>query len=157
MEDLGQILSLLRERAKSKQRCNEPPRQALLVSATLSEGVESLAKLSLVDPLTISANKQEEKPQGAPSENTLATIQTPQQLSQNYVIVGAKQRLIVLAATLRRCIATKSNKTVVFMLSCASVEFHHWLLSNTVIIPSPGINSHVCCSGCRVAALTLNR
>lgn len=72
IEDLTTILELLTKRAKP----GHPARQTALVSATLSEGVTTLAGLSLRDPLTVSwkASDEEERI-------------VPRQLEQRFLVV----------------------------------------------------------------------
>eukprot|EP00658_Telonema_sp_P-2_P013612 TRINITY_DN15158_c0_g1_i3.p1 TRINITY_DN15158_c0_g1~~TRINITY_DN15158_c0_g1_i3.p1 ORF type:complete len:418 (+),score=88.31 TRINITY_DN15158_c0_g1_i3:142-1395(+) len=124
MEDISAILRIIFERTRHDQ----PRRQSVLVSATLSEGVSKLAGLSLQDPVTVTGSTATSQG-AAPDSEGLAQYVMPKQIKQEYYVIGAKQRLIVLIAALRQRVAVRA-KTVVFMLSCASVDFHEWVLAN---------------------------
>jgi ATP-dependent RNA helicase DDX31/DBP7 len=90
-----------------------PPRQTVLVSATLPSQLQRLRELSLRDPVLIGEMQDEE-------------FSVPPQLVQRYVVVPAKWRLAALAALLRRCLADIENaKCIVFINCCLSVDFHY--------------------------------
>ena len=105
-------------------------RTTVMCSATMKMGVQRLGEISLkdavhikadpgtsVDTHDVSGNKQEEKE---------AAFLAPAQLKQSYVVVPPKQRLVTLAALLKRTFSRKGTvmKAIVF-LSCAdSVDFH---------------------------------
>ena len=101
-----------------------------MCSATLKMGVQKLGEISLKDAVHIKTdpgtsidtenaarNKQEEKE---------TAFLAPAQLRQSYIVVPPKQRLVTIAALLKRTFARKGSvmKAIVF-LSCAdSVDFH---------------------------------
>lgn len=105
-------------------------RTTVMCSATMKMGVQRLGEISLKDAVHIKAdsgtsidtqntteNKQEEKE---------TAFLAPAQLKQSYIVVPPKQRLVTLAALLKRTFARKGSvmKAIVF-LSCAdSVDFH---------------------------------
>lgn len=108
-------------------------RTTVLCSATMKMGVQKLGEISLKDAVHIKAD--------AATPQSTVTLQgnseerqhqkekaflAPAQLKQSYVVVPPKQRLVTLAALLKRTFARKGSvmKAIVF-LSCAdSVDFH---------------------------------
>lgn len=94
-----------------------PPRQTILVSATLHQQLKTLQELSLHDPITIGEIKDEE-------------FSVPSTLIQRFVQVDAKWRLPVLAALLRRCsIDIENMKCIVFINCCSAVDFYYTFFS----------------------------
>lgn len=92
---------------------NLPPRQTILVSATLHSQLQRLQELSLHDPVTVGEMEDEE-------------FSVPTTLIQRYVQVEAKWRLPALAALLRRCSVDIENmKCIVFINSCLAVDFYY--------------------------------
>lgn len=104
-EDMNQILKLTSHR---KQTC--------LFSATLPQKVESLAKLSLRNPIMVEARGSEE-------ESMSATVAG---LKQGYVVCPADERFKLLFTFLKK---NKGKKIMVFFSSCNSVKFHDELLN----------------------------
>lgn len=89
-----------------------PPRQTVLVSATLHNDLSKLTELSMNDPVTVGEMRDEE-------------FSLPAQLRQRFVVVPAKWRLATLAALLRmRLHEEEEAKVIVFMNCCLSVDFH---------------------------------
>ncbi|MCO5589573.1 hypothetical protein L7F22_043541 [Adiantum nelumboides] len=106
-------------------------RRTILCSATLDEGVQVLAGKSLHDPKLIRSDTSKESENEASegqfesNETKNAAIAAPAQLSQYYVIVPPKQRLIILLALLRRSISMSKTAKIMVFLSCTdSVDFH---------------------------------
>lgn len=106
-------------------------RRTILCSATLDEGVQVLAGKSLHDPKLIrsdtSKESEQEADQGQSSSDEIknAAIAAPAQLSQYYVVVPTKHRLIILLALLRRSISMSKTAKIMVFLSCTdSVDFH---------------------------------
>ncbi|KAH9931522.1 DEAD-domain-containing protein [Fomitopsis serialis] len=83
-------------------------RQTLLFSATQTDSVVSLARLSLTDPVSIGV---------AESSSSLAT---PASLQQNYVVTTLDQKLSLLWSFLKSHLQAK---TLVFLSSCKQVRF----------------------------------
>ncbi|PWN38440.1 DEAD-domain-containing protein, partial [Meira miltonrushii] len=104
-------------------------RRTILCSATLDEGVQVLAGKSLHDPKLIrsdaSKEAESETEESTSDGNKNAAIAAPAQLSQYYVIVPTKQRLIILLALLRRSISMSNTAKIMVFLSCTdSVDYH---------------------------------
>lgn len=90
-----------------------PPRQTVLLSATLPPQLKELAELSLSDPVSVGTMKSED-------------FSIPPTLCQRFVVVRPKWRLTALAALLRRCVNDIPNmKAIVFINNCLSVDFHY--------------------------------
>lgn len=105
-------------------------RRTILCSATLDEGVQVLAGKSLHDPKLIRSDASKEGESETETNETSdgtknASIAAPAQLSQYYVIVPTKQRLVILLALLRRSISMSKTAKIMVFLSCTdSVDFH---------------------------------
>ncbi|KAF9229994.1 P-loop containing nucleoside triphosphate hydrolase protein, partial [Melanogaster broomeanus] len=122
----------------------ERRRRTILCSATIREDVQKLAGTALVNPIMIKAFDIE-KPQpsdpshplGASSGSGLSSenFTPPSQLSQKYVIVPLKLRLVALVALLRSILARnqarKGSKVIVFLSCTDSVDFHWRLLGGS--------------------------
>ncbi|OQU78038.1 hypothetical protein SORBI_3009G143800 [Sorghum bicolor] len=130
-------------------------RQNLLLSATLNEKVNRLAKISLRNPVMIGLDDQN-KPSGKSNnvgnnhtsllsddeedemmgkqndlvEHAVDDFKLPAQLVQRYVKVSCGSRLVVLLTILKSLFERQvSQKVVVFFSTCDSVDFHHTVLS----------------------------
>lgn len=106
-EEMHQILKILPK-----------TRQTVLFSATMTEKVEDIARLSLTEPVYVDVA----------SDRTAATVDT---LEQGYVVADSDVRFRLLFTFLKK---NKGKKVIVFFSSCASVKFHAELL-NYVDIP----------------------
>jgi len=140
---------------QNKNKGEHIRRQNLLLSATLNEKVNRLAKISLKNPVMIGLDDQK-KPSG--KSNTLGNSHTsllsdddedgilekqndilehavddfklPAQLVQRYVKVSCGSRLAVLLSILKSLFERQiSQKVVIFLSTCDSVDFHHAVLS----------------------------
>lgn len=102
-------------------------RMTIMCSATMKMTVQRLGEISLKEAIHIKAEPETLSAEQS-TEETKDTeeFSAPTQLKQSYVIVPAKQRLVTLAALLKRTFARRGSvmKAIVF-LSCAdSVDFH---------------------------------
>lgn len=138
-EDIKSIIRKLERRKDEKngegglkRRIEGLPekRTTVMCSATLKMGVQKLGEISLKEAVHIKADlgfsKDTETPTSNKQEDKQAAFLAPAQLKQSYIVVPPKQRLVTLAALLRRTFARKGSvmKAIVF-LSCAdSVDFH---------------------------------
>lgn len=103
-------------------------RTTVLCSATMKMNVQRLGEISLKDAIHIKAEPSDEDEPERDRKNGAneTAFLAPAQLKQSYIIVPPKQRLVTLAAFLKRTFARKGSvmKAIVF-LSCAdSVDFH---------------------------------
>ncbi|KAK0461244.1 P-loop containing nucleoside triphosphate hydrolase protein [Desarmillaria tabescens] len=120
----------------------ERRRRTVLCSATIREDVQKLAGVALVEPLMIKGFETDPQSKSATSKNTPPEAASgpeqftpPSQLSQKYVVVPLKLRLVVLVALLRTLIAQsqRGNKVVVFFSCTDSVDFHWQLLGGSMM------------------------
>ncbi|KAL2039905.1 hypothetical protein N7G274_007308 [Stereocaulon virgatum] len=108
-------------------------RTTVLCSATLKMGVHRLGEISLKDAVHIKAGAKTSTPstngQDAvekKGQETEKAFLAPAQLKQSYIVVPPKQRLVTLAALLKRTFARKGlvMKAIVFFSCADSVDFH---------------------------------
>lgn len=128
-EQVKSIFSRIQQEAQSKTwRC-------VLVSATVTSGVEELAQKTLFGKsanwVRIRASEDDIAPSSSTGKDENAGVDallssTPRQLAHHHVTVTAKLRLAALIAFL---VPRRKERTVVFMSTCASVDFHHALLT----------------------------
>ena len=122
---------------------NLPPsgpngRQTLLFSATQTNSVQALARLSLRDPAYISvrdapvdpnnptAGASKESGEVATEKEDLRKLETPKGLEQHYMVVDLDRKLDTLWSFVKSHLACK---TLVFMSSCKQVRaavIRHW-------------------------------
>ncbi|RPD59919.1 DEAD-domain-containing protein [Lentinus tigrinus ALCF2SS1-6] len=117
-------------------------RRTILCSATIREDVQKLAGQTLTNPLMIKATESDEPSQEA-QDDPLSAVHTaqkftpPSQLSQKYVVVPLKLRLVTLVALLRSLLAQSQNKKgtkIIVFISCTdAVDFHWHLLGGTAM------------------------
>lgn len=125
-------------------------RRTVLCSATADAKVVKLAGMALRDPITFRAEPELPKTNSKTEKQVQEAIQDanaislpdttdedkftpPSQLSQKYVVVPTKLRLVSLVATLRGLIAAAKReatgtKIIVFLSSTDAVDFHWKLL-----------------------------
>lgn len=82
-------------------------RQCLLFSATLTNSVKDLARLSLKDPVQISVDKN---------------ITTPETLKQKYTVINLEQKLSFVWSFIKR---HKKSKILIFIATCKQTRFIH--------------------------------
>ncbi|KAL2251001.1 DEAD-box ATP-dependent RNA helicase 17 isoform X1 [Sesamum indicum] len=154
-KDIEEILNCLgTSEDKSVTRANsaatpEVQKQNLLLSATLNEKVNHLAKISLENPVMIglddkkilqnvNRNRISLEPDVADrveeSRKMLSSsaeeYKLPAQLVQRYIKVPCGSRLVVLLSILKHLFEREaSQKVVVFFSTCDAVDFHYFLLS----------------------------
>ena len=121
----------------------EHRRRTILCSATIREDVQKLAGTALIDPFMIKSTEVDKVDEMATANVSALTVPTtgtftpPSQLSQKYVVVPLKMRLVALVALLRTLVARtqvrRSSKVVVFLTCTDSVDFHWNLLKAPVM------------------------
>lgn len=126
-------------------------RRTILCSATMREDVQKLAGTTLINPLMVKA-AESKKPLTEPiSVDVAATtvpsdsknFTPPSQLSQKYVVVPLKLRLVALIALLRSLQprGRRGTKIVVFFSCTDSVDFHWHLLGGSTMDGNEEISS----------------
>ncbi|CAH9118864.1 unnamed protein product [Cuscuta europaea] len=164
-KDIEEILSVLGStqynssgKENSSFRGLEVQRQNLLLSATLNDKVNNLAKISLENPIMIGlddkiSNKklnhdEEIETSGLDSDDALLTsakilsssedYKVPSQLLQRYIKVPCGNRLVVLLSILKHLFEKEAStqKIVVFFSTCDAVDFHYSLLGEFQWQPS---------------------
>ena len=141
-EEIKAILKKLDDRKEGGEERNMPSkiteglpekRSTVLCSATMKMGVQRLGEMSLKEAIHIKADpvapsKSEvspntEKDSKAKEEKPFLA---PAQLKQSYIVAPPKQRLVTLAALLKRSFARKGTvmKAIVFVSCADSVDFH---------------------------------
>lgn len=122
-------------------------RTTVMCSATMKMGVQRLGEISLKAAVHIKADPavstNSETVTGNKQEDGQTAFLAPAQLKQSYILVPPKQRLVTLAALLKRTFARKGSvmKAIVF-LSCAdSVDFHFQAFSRKEVQPPNDITS----------------
>ncbi|KAF7329958.1 RNA helicase [Mycena kentingensis (nom. inval.)] len=94
-------------------------RQTLLFSATQTDSVADLARLSLKDPAHIGVGEANAEPDPE-SSNPNKPLALPDGLQQNYVLCPLDQKLSLLFFFIRTHL---TSKTLVFLSSCKQVRF----------------------------------
>lgn len=124
---IGEVIDIVNSKSKVE-------RQSVLLSATLNENVKDLVALSLKEPVFIDAaeneNKITEKKKSEKNEETKGEdssgqdYETPCSLTQHFVVVPAKLRLISLVVfVMSKVIPPNTGKVIVFASSKNSVIF----------------------------------
>ncbi|CAE6416757.1 unnamed protein product [Rhizoctonia solani] len=111
----------------------ERRRRTILCSATMREDVQKLAGMALQQPIVIKASTNDlstPTPTTKEEATTVDKFTPPSQLSQKYVVVPLKQRLVALVSLLRMLLAKSRTgvRIIVFMSCTDSVDFHWKLL-----------------------------
>ncbi|XP_069940807.1 ATP-dependent DNA helicase DDX31-like [Cherax quadricarinatus] len=123
------VTSILETLTEQQEGLSES-RQTVMLSATLSAGVEKLAGMSLLSPEVIDISHDgEEKSKQLTSE----ALATPANLSHHYVMIPAKLRLVTLAAfILSKCKFGDERKMIVFFATQDMVDYHTALFSKVL-------------------------
>lgn len=104
-------------------------RQTVMLSATLTAGVEKLAGISLLSPEVVDISHSNEESKQLSS----AELATPENLSHHYLLVPAKLRLVTLAAfILSKCKFGDERKMIVFFATQDMVDYHTALFSQVL-------------------------
>ena len=117
----------------------ERRRRTILCSATIREDVQKLAGTTLVRPLMIKGNDSEipAVATGVVPPTGPDNFTPPTQLSQKYVVVPLKLRLVALVALLRSLLSQansrRGTKIIIFFSCTDSVDFHWRLLGDSTM------------------------
>jgi len=128
LDEADRMLELGYEREVQKvltalQLKNNLKRQSLLLSATLTTGIQQLSEISLRHPVFVDAasscsDKSDE------SED-IKSLVTPENLNQTFLLVPAKLRLVALGAfVLWKCQQSKNKKMLIFFPTQDMVDFY---------------------------------
>lgn len=154
-KEIEEILDLFGSRQNSSNghesgnvKISEFQRQNLLLSATLNEKVNHLAKISLENPIMIGLEDRELHQNSSSkhfgsvgsvgaadqivrgTESSTGDYILPSQLIQRYVKVPCGSRLAVLLSILKDLFEREATqKVVVFFSTCDAVDFHYTLLN----------------------------
>ncbi|XP_022292440.2 putative ATP-dependent RNA helicase DDX10 [Crassostrea virginica] len=110
LDEADRILDLGFSRDMNAIIENLPPeRQTLLFSATQTKSVKDLARLSLKNPIFVSAHENAEH-------------STPSKLEQNYVVCDLHDKISMLWSFVKNHL---KSKVLVFLASCKQVKFVH--------------------------------
>ena len=129
-DQINHILTAVQERSDYTQ-------QVVLLSATLSPGVEKLVSLSLKNPVRI-----EMKPENKKSDYVFIECQTglrlekaslPKSLTQYVTLVPSKLHLIALVAFVNMHCFQQNEKLLVFLSCRDSVIFHYNILKKVEV------------------------
>ncbi|CAE6429356.1 unnamed protein product [Rhizoctonia solani] len=121
----------------------ERRRRAVLCSATIREDVQKLVGMALQQPIVIKATTNDLSAPAPTTKEEVTEIEKftpPSQLSQKYVVVPLKQRLVALVSLLRMLLAkSRTNARIIVFMSCTdSVDFHWRLLGEASMDNSEG-------------------
>ena len=116
----------------------ERQRRTILCSATIREDVQKLAGTALKNPIVIKALEsntpsKEGDDRSKPTAQTGTNLTPPSQLSQKYISVPLKLRLVTLVSLLRSLLSQSHSgmtKIIVFLSCTDSVDFHWNLLGS---------------------------
>ncbi|GAU49363.1 hypothetical protein TSUD_375520 [Trifolium subterraneum] len=156
-KEIQDILNLL----GSMKQENEVPisskfqRQNLLLSATLNEKVNHLAKISLEDPVMIgiddkimeptskirfdhSDSDEDNEDKNSSKIQAVGAYKVPEQLIQRYLKAPCGSRLAILLSILKHLFEREpSQKVVLFFSTCDAVDFHYSLLTEFLFSSYP--------------------
>jgi len=123
LDEADRMLELGYEREVQKvltalQEKNTLKRQTLLLSATLTKGIQQLSEVSLRHPTFVDAASDD-------PANDIKDLVTPENLKQTFLLVPAKLRLVALGAfVLWKCQQSKNKKMLVFLPTQDMVDFY---------------------------------
>ena len=132
VQELDQKSKIKKEKKEKENRTSVPGlperRTTVLCSATMKMTTQRLGEISLRDAVHIKADPAEIVNDAKEDEKKSKdrAFLAPAQLKQSYIIVPPKQRLVTLAALLKRTFARRGSvmKAIVFFSCADSVDFH---------------------------------
>ena len=109
--EVRKVLTALQERSQV------PRRQSVLLSATLTSSIQQLSEISLRHPVFVDAAEAE--------EGEARELVTPSNLTQTFLLVPAKLRLVTLGAfVLWKCQLASRKKMLIFFPTQDMVDFY---------------------------------
>ncbi|KAL9242174.1 hypothetical protein vseg_016200 [Gypsophila vaccaria] len=151
IQEILDILGSRRNKAVDQESASSTfQRQNLLLSATLNEKVNHLAKISLKNPVLIgltdkkpsqssSLGESKAEHSGSFMDSSTRDYNLPSQLVQRYVKVPCGARLAVLLSILKNLFEREATqKVVLFFSTCDAVDFHYTLLKEFKWPPGSG-------------------
>jgi len=122
LDEADRMLELGYEREVTKvldalQKVNNQRRQSLLLSATLTQGIEQLSEVSLRHPVYVDAA-------GDGEESSIKSLVCPENLTQTFLLVPAKLRLVALGAFVLWKSQSKGKKMLIFLATQDMVDFY---------------------------------
>lgn len=129
-EEIRGIVTKIEERSSTSGTRNLPGlpirRTTVLCSATMKMDVQRLGEMSLKDAVHIKVEDASKSTGKDTADEKESAFFAPAQLKQSYILVPAKQRLVTLAALMKRTFARKGSvmKAIVFVSCADSVDFH---------------------------------
>lgn len=109
--------------------------QTVLLSATLTPAVETLAGLALQDPIFIETSEDKTFDDGTSVKTTSneEIMSIPASVAQSYVIVPPKLRLVTLSGIImNECLRTQNSKILVFVATQDLVDYHSNLMQRVL-------------------------
>ncbi|VDK38112.1 unnamed protein product [Taenia asiatica] len=119
----------------TRETSRECPVQTVLLSATLTPGVETLAGLALKNPVKCEvADDANNYSKETTEDRPVAPFSVPSGLRHFLLVVPCKQRLVALVAflLLKAKYNKRSGKLIVFFATQDCVDFHYRLFSETL-------------------------
>lgn len=132
--DAGFQANILKITSQLNKRVDDVIR-TILLSATLTKGVEKLIELNLRDPIRVDVTTSTVSMPTVDSSTGLVVdqISFPSQLHQYVVMVPTKLRLLTLISFVKRhCIASSKHRVIIFLSCRDSVAFHHRLFVDVI-------------------------
>ncbi|XP_029166347.1 probable ATP-dependent RNA helicase DDX31 isoform X2 [Nylanderia fulva] len=121
---------------KVERDCNQPRRQTILLSATLTQAVEKLAGLTMQNPIFVDAAKENLVTSGGDTSEINEDLIVPQSVIQSYIVTPPKLRMVTLSAYIvSRCQTPGQHKIVIFMATQDMVDYHTEILSSVLTKP----------------------
>jgi len=112
--DVQTVLNALQEK-------NDLKRQSVLLSATLTTGIQQLSEVSLRHPTFVDAADTP----GDVTEESIRSLVIPENLTQTFLLVPAKLRLVALGAFMFwKCQQGRGKKMLVFLATQDMVDFY---------------------------------
>ncbi|CAL4135053.1 unnamed protein product, partial [Meganyctiphanes norvegica] len=117
------VTSIMQSLSEATQGRKEK-RQTVMLSATLTAGVEKLAGMSMENPDIVDISNENENYKDSDILKG-EQLTTPKNLTQHYLLVPAKLRMVTLAAfILAKCRYGDERKMLIFMSTQDMVDYH---------------------------------